>query len=217
MSEHQRMSDAELAALQTGLRMARPPDPEKLAAEIERLTALETKGVAARSFAYIRLIGPGYLQSAMTLGGGTAVSSLLAGALFGYALLWVAPVAMLLGVIMLAAISYQTLSTGMRPFEAMRRYAGAPFAWGWALGALVASVIWHFPQYSLAAACLVDMGDLAGFEGLRPQVMGFVVLAWAIPISMMYGTSETLTRWYERALKYMVSPTTLGPHSTSCA
>ena len=43
---------------------------------------------------YLKLLGPGYLQSAMTLGGGTASASLFAGAVFGYQLLWVAPVAM---------------------------------------------------------------------------------------------------------------------------
>ena len=46
---------------------------------------------------------PGWLQGAMTLGGGSAASSLLAGALFGYQLLWVQPLAMLLGIVMLNA------------------------------------------------------------------------------------------------------------------
>jgi Mn2+/Fe2+ NRAMP family transporter len=140
----------------------------------------------------------------MTLGGGTASTALFAGAAFGYQLLWVAPVAIALGMLMLSAVSYQTLSTGMRPFEAMRRYAGAPLAWGWALGALLASIIWHFPQYSLAAAALVDAGELAGWSGLEPAAMGFVVLAWAVALSMLYGSSPAMLRWYERLLKYLV-------------
>ncbi|MHC5004395.1 MAG: divalent metal cation transporter, partial [Planctomycetota bacterium] len=204
MSEPGRMTGAERTAVQQGLRMAHPPSPESLAAERVVLARLEEEGPKTRILGYLRLVGPGYLQSAMTLGGGTAVSSLLAGALFGYALLWVAPVAMLIGIVMLAAVSYQTLSTGARPFDAMRHYAGPVFAWGWALGALVASIIWHFPQYSLAAACLADMGDVVGLEGLDPRWLSLIVLAWAIPISLLYGSSSKLLRWYERLLKYMV-------------
>ncbi|MEM9381439.1 MAG: hypothetical protein AAGB93_15905, partial [Planctomycetota bacterium] len=58
----------------------------------------------ARFFAYLRRGGPGYLQSAMTLGGGTAISSVYAGRMFGYELLWVAPVGMLIGVLMLGVL-----------------------------------------------------------------------------------------------------------------
>jgi len=194
----------DLQEIQRGLRMADPPDPAALAAEREHLAALDSKPLLARTGVYLRLIGPGYLQSAMTLGGGTAASALFAGALFGYALLWVAPVAMIFGVIMLAAVSYQTLSTGERPFAAMSRYAGPFFAWGWAIGALVASIIWHFPQYALASAVLADMGSVAGIEDIPPWTMGLAVLAWAIGLSFMYGSSPLLIRWYERILKYMV-------------
>ena len=191
-------------AYREGLRMTRPPDPDQLEEERRVLRALNQQPFGKRMRGYLKFSGPGYMQSAMTLGGGSAVTSLLAGALFGYQLLWVAPVAMLLGVIMLAAVSHQTLSTGMRPFEAMRRYAGAPFAWAWAIGALLASIIWHFPQYNLASVVLVDMGEVMGFENLSPVVMGFVVLAWAIGLSVVYGISPGSMRWYERILKYIV-------------
>lgn len=200
----ERLSGGDLSDLRKGLRMARPPDPEEIEAERRLLSGLEHAPAARRAAGYFKLIGPGYLQSAMTLGGGTAVASLFAGALFGYQLLWVAPLAMLFGVIMLSAISYQTLSTGLRPFDAMCRFAGRPLAWGWALGALLSSVIWHFPQYNLAANALVDMGDVIGIGGLDPAIMGFVVLFWAVLLSMLYGRSPTAVRVYERILKYMV-------------
>jgi len=144
------------------------------------------------------------MQRAMTLGGGTAASALFAGAVFGYQLLWVAPLAMLLGLVMLSAVAHQTLSTGMRPFDAMRRFAGAPLAWSWALGALIASIVWHFPQYSLASAVLVDLGEAAGIEGLPAAGLGFVVLVWAVLISSLYGRRPELIRVYERLLRYMV-------------
>ena len=60
-------------------------------------------------------------------------------------------VAMVLGIVMFSAMSYQTLSTGIRPFHAMKRYIHPAVAWSWAIGALIATVIWHLPQYALAA------------------------------------------------------------------
>lgn len=182
---------------------ARGAGDDRLQRERELLSALETRPWLERVGGYIRLVGPGYMQSALTLGAGTAASTLFAGAVFGYKLLWVAPVGMLLGVIMFAAIAHQTLSTGLRPFDAMRRYAGAPFAYGWAAAALLSSIIWHFPQYSLAGATLSDIGAAAGLSLPRPAG-GALVLVWAIGLSMMYGTSNALIRWYERLLKYMV-------------
>ena len=91
----ERLSAAERDDLRVGLRMAHPPDPEALGAERQRLAGLEQAPRTARWRAFAGLIGPGYMQSAMTLGSGTAASALFAGAVFGYQLLWVAPLAML--------------------------------------------------------------------------------------------------------------------------
>ncbi len=198
------LSAAERTDLQVGLRMAHPPDPGALAEERQRLAELDSAPRKTRWRAFAGLIGPGYMQSAMTLGSGTAASALFAGAVFGYQLLWVAPLAMLLGLVMLSAVAHQTLSTGVRPFDAMRRFAGAPLAWSWALGALIASIVWHFPQYALASAVLVDLGEAAGVEGLPASALGFVVLFWAILISSLYGRRPELIRVYERLLRYMV-------------
>ena len=140
-----------------GLRMSGPVNPDAIARESATLADLARKPLSTRLRGYFGLLGPGYLQSAMTLGGGTVSSALFAGAVFGYELLWVAPVAMALGVCMLAAISWQTLSTGERPWPAMRAHAGPFFAWSWALGALLSSIIWQFPQYALASAVVVDI------------------------------------------------------------
>ena len=200
----ERLSAADRDDLRVGLRMAHPPDAAGLAAERERLAALEGAPRSSRWRAFAGLIGPGYMQSAMTLGSGTAASALFAGAVFGYQLLWVAPLAMLLGLVMLSAVAHQTLSTGQRPFDAMRRFAGAPLAWSWAVGALIASIVWHFPQYALASAVLVDLGEAAGVDGLPAPLLGFLVLFWAILVSSLYGRRPELIRVYERLLRYMV-------------
>ncbi len=174
------------------------------AEELATLRALAGAPWPRRMLGSLRLLGPGYLQSALTLGGGTAASALYAGAVFGVKLLWVAPVAMAMGVVMLAAVSWQTLSTGERPFAAMRRHAGAPFAFAWAGGALLASMVWHVPQYALASAVLADLGDLLGAPSGPPLLWNGVVLAWALAISSLYGRSPRWVRAYERALQAMV-------------
>ena len=184
--------------------MTRPPDPERLARERERLVDLAGRPLLTRVRGYAGLLGPGFLQSAMTLGGGTVSSALFAGALFGYELLWVAPFAMALGVCMLAAISWQTLSTGRRPWPAMREHAGPLFAWAWAIGALLSSIIWQFAQYALAAAVLVDLGDWAGLESPSPVWAGAIALVWCVGVSSLYGTADRWVRVYEWLLQAMV-------------
>ena len=198
------MDERGIGKVRQGLQMSVPPDEARLSRERALLRELEGAPAKTRVWEYMKLIGPGYMQSAMTLGGGTMAASLFAGAAFGYQLLWAAPVGMLLGIIMLSAISYQTLSTGQRPYQAMLQHAGKPFAYGWAAGAVISSIVWHFPQYSLASACLADMGAVVGFEGLPPAGMSFIVLGIAVSLSWMYGSSPRLVRVYERVLKYMV-------------
>ncbi len=187
-----------------GVRLASAPDPEALSVERAALERLATQPFGTRLRGYLRRLGPGYLQSAMTLGGGTVSSALFAGAIFGVDLLWVAPLAMALGLVMLSAIAWQTLSTGLRPWPAMRAHAGPFFAWAWAIGALLSSIIWQFAQYALASAVLVDLADLAGFPSTPPIAAGTLVLVWAVFVSGLYGRSPAAVRAYERLLRWMV-------------
>lgn len=186
-----------------GLPFVRPPDPAQLAAERRWLDALAQQPPARRVWAHLRRGGPAYLQSALTLGGGTASTCLMAGATFGYALLWVAPVAMLLGTVVLAAVAHQTLSTGQRPFAAMRRHAGGFFAWSFGIGALLTSVVWHFAQYALASALLVDLAHTLGLQVGRGTA-GLLVLAWAVPTAQMFASGSRWARRFDRLLQMLV-------------
>lgn len=179
-------------------------DTDARAEELGYLRGLAAEPPLARLRGYLKLLGPGYMQSAMTLGGGTASSALFAGAAFGYGLLWVAPVAMGMGVCMLAAVSYQALTSEERPWRAMHTHAGPAFAWAWAIGALLSSIIWQFPQYALSSAVLVDLADMAGWKDTPPLAAGLVVLAWALGVSSLYGRSSRGVRLYEYALQFMV-------------
>ena len=145
-------------------------DP-KVQQEAAELDALESKPFFTRSFGYIKRTGPGLLQSAMTLGAGSAAASVVAGASFGYKLLWVQPVAMFLGVMMLAALSNVVLTTGERPYKSFGREIGKWLVILWALGTIMSSIIWHFPQYGLAASAARDLGAMAGVESLPPEVI----------------------------------------------
>ncbi|MDR2345581.1 MAG: divalent metal cation transporter [Planctomycetaceae bacterium] len=130
----------------------------KQAQEIELLQDIAKRPFFSRAFGYIKLTGPGLLQGAMTLGAGSAAASVVAGASFGYKLLWVQPVAMFLGVMMFAAVSNIVLTKKTeRPYWGFMREMKSiwsPFViivFFWALGTIMSSVIWHFPQYTLAA------------------------------------------------------------------
>ena len=175
-------------------------EPEAELAELQRLDA---KPLVPRTLGYLRHIGPGYMQSAMTLGGGTAFASIFAGAAFGYQLLWVAPLAMLLGIIVLSAVAHQTLSTGQNPFQAMKTHAGPFFAYGWAFGGIASSIIWQFAQYALASSMLVAVAKSSGFE-VETWVMGLVALAWCVTVALLYDSRPSFVRLYENIIKGMV-------------
>ena len=140
-ADNQQEPHSEHTDFARGLPMFAASDPQVLAKEKAELATLERAGFLRRWRGYSKMTGPGYLQSALTLGGGSAVASLFAGSYIQYGLLWVQPVAMILGVIMLAAISHQTLSTGARPFSTIKIIFHPALAWIWAFGALAVTII----------------------------------------------------------------------------
>ena len=163
---------------------------------------------------HIREGGPGWLQGAMTLGGGSAITSLSIGAMFGYEYLWVQPVAMLIGCVMLFALAHQTLSTGERPFVAMRDHLSPPLAWIWALAALGSSVIWGFSHYPLSAGMLEESVDvISGFnlkgegEEVVREIYLFVLalLVWAVcaTTAWHYGKGLRAVRLFENGIKIL--------------
>ena len=69
---------------------------------------------------------------------------------------------------------------------------------------MLASIVWHFPQYNLAAGVLVDAGATLGVDGIAPMLASTFVLVWAVVLSLTYGKNSRLVRMYERFLKYTV-------------
>ena len=176
--------------------------------EKQILEKAQKKGGISTLKAYLRLSGPGWLQSAITLGGGSLGGALFLGVFGGYSLLWVQLLAMTLGVIMLCAISYVTLSTGRSPFEAIRNDINPVLAWGWLLASLMANLVWVLPQYSLAYAAISDnlFPDYfvdAG-EGTK-YVVSLILLFFVTGVTFFYGRKNIGIRVYEFILKIMVA------------
>ncbi len=144
----------------------------KVEADRQLLRDARAKGRGATLRAFFRLSGPGWLQSAITLGGGSLASSLYLGVVAGFAFLWVQPLAMILGIVMLSCIAYVTLSTGERPFRAINLHVNPVLGWGWALASMAANMFWCLPQYALADSVLQ--------QNLMPDVLGpgGAVCAW---------------------------------------
>ena len=120
----------------------------------ETLLRAQAEGGWSVLGAYVRLSGPGWLQSAITLGSGSLTGALFLGVLGGTSMLWLQLVAIVMGVIMLSAISYVTLSTGKRPFQAINEYVNPVLGCGWLLATCTANMIWSMPQFSVAFAAL---------------------------------------------------------------
>lgn len=151
--------------------------------------------------------GPGWLLSAYTLGSGTAIGSLWAGAQFGYNLLWVQPLAMLMGIIILSGAAYFALSSEKTPYQRFRAELGIGMALSWGLASLFASIIWHFPQYGLAYAAIQGLSGVPDTT-ISQALIGGSILAVAIALTWSY-TSGVGLLIYELLIKLFVWMTIL--------
>ena len=168
------------------------------------LQKAEASGLLTRLGAYARLSGPGWLQSAITLGGGSLASSLFLGVLAGYSLLWLQPLAILLGVIMLCAISHITLSTGQSPFVSIKNEINPVLAWGWAIATIMANIVWCLPQFSLGTAA-VTQNLFPGFDGTLAKVgVCSVLLLLAIIVIWVSEKGSRGAKAFDLILKVMV-------------
>ncbi len=158
----------------------------KVEADRQLLREAHAAGTGATLGAFVRLSGPGWLQSAITLGGGSLAGSLFLGVLGGTSMLWLQLVAITMGVVMLSAISYVTLSTGEKPFQAINNHINPVLGWGWLLATCMANMIWCMPQFSLVFASLQknlvgpSIGDSTATKlsvsGIVLVAAGFVVM-----------------------------------------
>ena len=120
---------------------------------------------------------------------------------------------MLIGCIMLFALSHQTLSTGKRPFAAMRDHVHPSLAWLWAIAALASSIIWGFSHYPLSAGMLEEIIAVSGGVNLQDEpgmtrefyLFGLAILVWMVCAytAWHYGAGGRAVYLFETAIKLL--------------
>ncbi len=168
------------------------------------LQEAEAKGLGSRLWAYSKLSGPGWLQSAITLGGGSLASSLFLGVLAGYSLLWLQPVAILLGIIMLSSVTHVTLSTGQSPFVSINKEINPVLGWGWAIATIMANVVWCLPQFSLGTAAITQNLLPNHDTTLGKTIACLLILIIAIAVVWAYERGSKGVKIFDWILKIMV-------------
>ncbi|MFU8892334.1 MAG: divalent metal cation transporter [Luteolibacter sp.] len=171
----------------------------------------EAKGGSGRFIAYARLSGPGWLQSAITLGGGSLANALYLGVLGGFAFMWLQPMAMIFGIVMMSAIAYITLSTGRRPLREINNNISPILGWGWLLASMMANLVWSLPQFALAVAALRQnllpglLGAESGLSDFTGKLIAaIIILALVITNVMIYISGGKGTKVFEIIMKLMV-------------
>ena len=171
----------------------------------EILTDAQDSGLGATFGAYLRLSGPGWLQSAITLGGGSLGSALYLGMLGGTGMLWVQLVAILIGVVMLSAISYVTLSSGERPYAAMNKHINPVLGTAWIVATILANMVFILSQFSLCFDTLhtILLEDLANTTNNKLIVSG-IIGAIALVIVLMSYKPGVASKLFDVILKLIV-------------
>jgi Mn2+/Fe2+ NRAMP family transporter len=167
------------------------------------------KGKGSVFKTYLKLSGPGWLQSGITVGGVSFSSSLYLGVLVGFSMMWIQPLAMILGIIMLGAIAYVTLSIRERPLKAINDHVSPVLGWSWLLASMAANLVWSMPQYVLGTRALQ--------QNLSPNILGAIpdpwgriicvsfILAICITATMFYGAGGRGVKIFEIIIKSIVS------------
>lgn len=149
-----------------------------------------------------RVIGPGLVVAATGVGAADLVATLVAGAKFGYTLLWVAVLGAIVKVVLVEGAGRYSLATGRTIFEGWRSLGiwttlyFAPYivVWGLVYGATAMSssalpLVALFPDLSLRwtamvigviGLLLVWFGTYAGFEKLMAALVGVMFVAVSV-------------------------------------
>ena len=149
--------------------------------------------------------GPAWIQAAVTLGGGTLVSSLYIGVIGGYQFLWVPMLSMLSGIMMLWALSFVSLSPsirGKRPFEVMKSKISPTLAWAWLLSTVFANVTFCAAQFALATDAIQKNLSI---EDVPIYLITLLIALFSF--LMIYGFSQDgkITTYIQHFIKALVA------------
>jgi Mn2+/Fe2+ NRAMP family transporter len=177
---------------------------ENLAREKKLLSEVNQKPLLSRWGTFAKLSGPGWLQGAITLGGGSLAGSLYLGVIGGYELLWLQPLMMILGVLMLSVIGYVTLSTGEKPFVAINKHINPVLGWGWLVAAMLANLVWAMPQFSLGTAAIQQNFGMLNGNGGEYWCALFLFCVGSVVV-WSYDSGSKGVKIFETILKLMVA------------
>jgi len=175
--------------------------------ELDVIDEVKDKGAMGKFLGYAKISGPGWLQGAITLGGGSLAGALYLGVVSGNDLLWVQPLAMICGIIMLSAIAYVTLSTEQRPLQLINRHLNPLLGWSWLIATIMANIVWTMPQFSLGTAAIQQ--NLLGLESEsaeRTSLWIIIALFFAIGlyVNYLYQKGGGGAKTFDRIIKIMV-------------
>ena len=154
---------------------------------------------------YTYLSGPGWIQAAVTLGGGTLVGALYLGVIGGYQFLWLQPLAMICGIIMLSAISYVTLSKDNiedRPFKLAKRHVSPMLAWGWLIATVIANVVFCSAQFALGTDAV--QGNLGG-GNISSYWITTVLFLVAFFLIWLFSSEGKVSKIIDKVIKGLVA------------
>jgi len=151
---------------------------------------------------YAKQSGPGWLQAAVTLGGGSLVGALYLGVIGGNGLLWLQPLAMIFGVIMLAALAYVTLSTDDTPFVSTCKHISPVLAWAWLAATVIADCVFCPAQASLGLGIVQQN---FGLTKANPFLITTLLSAAAFGVVYFYSSGSKGVATFENILKAMVA------------
>ena len=159
-----------------------------LGAEVAELARLRRQPPARRLAGYLRLGGPGFMNAALTLGAGTLTATMLAGATFGYRLMWLTWVSMGLGVFMMMAAARFACRGGFAVVDMQNRYHGWIVGSGLTalVGTVFVAVAFNFGQYSLGTHLLESLTPFFGFAFPR-QINWVLYLGLTSWLILSYG------------------------------
>lgn len=186
--------------------MAEILDNPQLEAQRKEIVEARKKGVLPLLGVFTKFSGPGWMQSATTLGGGSLASALYLGVLGGFGFMWLQPFAMILGIIMLSAISYVTLSISSRPMVAINKQISPILGYGWAIGSMLSCFVFAMPQFALGVAAVTQNITTVGEVSKTTEVIITAVLfAIAMTMVAMYAVGGSWVKIFERIIKLSVA------------
>lgn len=177
--------------------------------ELEVIEEVKDKGPFGKFLGYAKISGPGWLQGAITLGGGSLIGALYLGTISGHGLLWVQPLAMVCGIIMLSAIAYVTLSTEQRPLRLINQHLNPLLGWSWLVATVMANIVWTMPQFSLGTAAIqqnlfsLDPSNEGLVKGTQWLIIA-VLFGIGLYVNYLYQAGGGGAKLFDRIIKVMV-------------